>query len=207
MAPTARRGPATAPVKRLATAATLALALALGACATAPQAQVLRFHQGAPAAGAVYLKPANPSLAGSLEFQAQADAVAAELRRQGFTVVSQPSQAQFVATVDVSTAARDMAPRRSGVSVGVGGGWSSGNVGVGTSVNVPVGGSSRPQIATTTTLSVRMATPAGQAVWEGRASVETGPEGRSGTVLAPALAGALFRDFPGPSGRTVKVAL
>jgi hypothetical protein len=70
-----------------------------------------------------------------------------------------------------------------------------------------VGGSSRPQTATTTTLSVRMATPAGQAVWEGRAAIETGPDGRSGTVLAPALAGALFRDFPGPSGRTVRVAL
>lgn len=185
----------------------LALAVTLAACSTAPQAQVLRFHQGAPAAGAVHLKPANPEMAGSLEFRAQADAVAAELQRQGFRIVNDPAQAQIVATVDVSTAARDMAPRRSGVSVGVGGGWSSGNVGLGTSVNVPVGGSSRPQTATTTTLSVRMATPAGQAIWEGRATIETGPEGRSGTVLAPALAGALFRDFPGPSGRTVKVAL
>ncbi len=194
-------------MKRLAAATVLAVALALGGCATAPQAQVLRFHQGAPAAGSVYLQPADPSLAGSLEFQAQAGAVAAELRRQGFTVVSDPAQAQFVTTVSVNTAARDMAPRRSGVSVGVGGGWSSGNVGVGTSVNVPVGGSSRPQTATTTTLSVRMATPAGQAVWEGRASIDTGPEGRSGTVLAPALAGVLFRDFPGASGRTVKVTL
>lgn len=194
-------------MRSTAAAALLALALALGACATAPQAQVLRFHQGAPSAGAVHLRPADPAMAGSLEFRAQADAVAAELRRQGFAIASSATEAQFVATVEVTTAARDLAPRRSGVSVGVGGAWSSGNVGVGTSVNVPVGGSSRPQTATTTTLSVRMATPAGQAVWEGRASIETGPDGRSGTVLAPALAGALFRDFPGPSGRTVRVTL
>jgi hypothetical protein len=191
---------------------TLALALAplllLAACASTPQASVLRFHNQPISRGTVYLKPANPMMAGSLEFQAQARPVAAELQRQGFTVVSDPAQAQFLAVVDVSTAERMGSPRQSNVSIGVGGGFSSGNVGIGGSMRVPVGGQGQPNVATTTTLKVSLTTPTNQAVWEGRATIDS-PAGSSqtGTVATPALAGALFRDFPGPSGQTVRVPL
>jgi len=185
----------------------LGLALALAACASTPQAQVQRFHQGQPISrGTIAMQPANPAMANSLEFAAQANAVGAELQRQGFTVVGNLAQAQFVATISVETGDRLQAPRRSGLSVGLGGGFSSGNVGIGTSVNVPVGGSQQPGVATSTTLSVAIAQGSGgPAVWEGRSSLETQAGGQSGTALSPILASTLFKDFPGPSGQTVRV--
>lgn len=189
-------------------AAIAGAALALAACSTTPTASVLRFHQGQPIdRGVIVVQPQNPAMAGSLEFQAQADAVATQLRAQGFTVVTNPAQAQYVATVGLTTSERTTAGRRSGVSVGLGGGFSTGNVGIGTSVNVPVGGSARPNVATTTTLSVTIAGPGGQAVWEGRASLDTEAGGQSGTTLAPILAQTLFKDFPGPAGQTVRVPI
>ncbi len=191
----------------------LALALApvllIGACASTPQASVLRFHSQPVQRGTIYLRPADPAMTNSLEFQAQARPVAAQLQQQGFTVVADPAQAQFTAVIDVSTSERVGAPRQSGLTIGVGGGFSSGNVGIGTNVRVPVGGQPAPNVATTTTLKVAIATsPGNVAVWEGRATADA-PAGsaQTGTVAAPALAGALFRDFPGPSGRTVQVPL
>jgi hypothetical protein len=195
-------------MKPLATAASLALILALGACSTTPTASVLRFHQNQPInRGVIVITPQNPAMAGSLEFQAQANAVAVELRQQGFTVVTNPALAQYRAVVGMTTAERVTSGRQSGVSVGLGGAWSSGNVGLGTSVNVPVGGQSRPNVATTTTMSVAIVGPGGQAVWEGRASLDTQAGGQSGTTLAPVLAQSLFAGFPGPSGQTVQVPI
>jgi len=194
---------------RSASAVAIALALALAACSTTPQAQVLRFHQGqSPTQGTIAMRPADPAMANSLEFRAQTQAVGAELQRQGFTIVSNPAQAQYVAVISVTTSDRLQAPRQSGVSVGLGGGFSRGNVGVGTSVNVPVGGQQQPNVATTTVLSVAITRQQGnQAVWEGRASLDTQAGGQSGTALTPVLAGALFKDFPGPNGRTVNVSI
>lgn len=195
-------------MKPLASAASIALLLALGACSTTPTASVLRFHQNQPInRGTIAIRPQNPAMAGSLEFQAQSNAVAAELRAQGFTVVANPAQAQYTAVVGLTTAERVTAGRQSGVSVGLGGGFSSGNVGIGTSVNVPVGGQPRANVATTTTLSVAIVGPGGQAVWEGRSSLDTQAGGQSGTTLAPVLAQTLFAGFPGPAGQTVQVPI
>jgi hypothetical protein len=192
-----------------AVAVAVALGLALAACSTTPTANVLRFHQNQPISrGAVYIRPANPQMANSLEFQTQANAVGAELRRNGFEPVPNPGLAQFTAVVDVQTTERIGPPRRSGMSVGIGGGFSSGNVGIGTSVQVPVGRTPPPNVATTTTLSVTLlANPGNQAVWEGRASLDTEAGGQRGTPLTPILAQTLFRDFPGPSGQTVQVPI
>jgi hypothetical protein len=186
-----------------------ALLLSLGACSTTPSANVLRFHQNQPIErGTIYIRPANPQMAGSLEFQAQANAVGAQLQTQGFTVVSGPQSAQFAAVVGVQTSERVSPGRQSGLSVGIGGGFSSGNVGVGTSVNVPVGGQARPNVATTTTLSVAIVTnPGNQSVWEGRSSLDTEAGGQQGTALTPVLAQTLFAGFPGPAGQTVAVPI
>lgn len=186
-----------------------ALLLSLGACATTPSANVLRFHQNQPMErGTIYLRPANPQMAGGLEFQAQANAVATQLQAQGFTVVSTPQTAQFTAIVNVETTERMAPARQSGLSIGIGGGFSSGNVGVGTSVNVPVGGQPRADVATTTTLSVAIVSnPGNQSVWEGRSSLGTDAGGQQGTTLTPVLAKTLFTDFPGPSGQTVSVPI
>lgn len=196
-------------MKRLLPAAVVGLALALGACSTTPTANVLRFHQNQPISrGAVYIRPANPAMANSLEFQTQSNAVAAELRRNGFEPVQNPGLAQFTAVVDVQTTERIGPPRQSGLSVGIGGGFSSGNVGIGTSVQVPVGRTPPPNVATTTTLSVTLlANPGNTAVWEGRSSLDTQAGGQRGTPLTPVLAQTLFRDFPGPSGQTVQVPI
>lgn len=189
-------------------ASVLAAGLALAACSTTPTASVLRFHQNQPISrGTVHVTPANPQMAGSLEFQAQANAVGAELQRNGFTVVQGPP-AQFNAIVGVQTTERMTAGRRSGVSIGVGGGFSSGNVGMGTSVQVPVGGQARSNVATTTTLTVAITqTPGNTAVWEGRASLDTEAGGQQGTALTPVLAQTMFQGFPGPSGQTVQVPI
>lgn len=186
-----------------------AAALALAGCASTPSANVLRFHQSQPIErGAIYIRPANAQMAGSLEFNAQANAVAPHLKAQGFAVVDTPDNAKFAAVVGVQTAERAAAPRQSGLSIGIGGGFSSGNVGIGTSVNVPVGGKPAATTATTTTMTVAIvALPGNQAVWEGRASLDTGPGGQQGTVLAPVLAKAMFDGFPGPSAKTVAVPI
>jgi hypothetical protein len=186
-----------------------ALLLSLGACTTTPQANVLRFHQNQPIErGTIYIRPANPQMAGSLEFQAQANAVGIQLQQQGFTVVSTPQAAQFSAVVNVQTSERIAPARQSGLTVGIGGGFSSGNVGVGTSVNVPVGGQPRANVATTTTLSVAIITnPGNQSVWEGRSTLDTEAGGQQGTALAPVLAQTLFAGFPGPAGQTVAVPI
>lgn len=196
-------------MKTVAAIVSAALILSLGACSTTPTANVLRFHQNqAIERGTIHIRPANQQMAGSLEFQAQANAVAIQLQAQGFTVVNTPQSAQFAAIVDVQTSERMAPARRSGLSVGVGGGFSSGNVGVGTSVNVPVGGQPRANVATTTTLSVAIVTnPGNQSVWEGRSSLDTEAGGQQGTALTPVLAQTLFAGFPGPAGKTVAVPI
>ncbi len=196
-------------MRRFASALLLASSLALAACSTTPTANVLRFHQGQPMArGAVYIRPADPAMANSLEFQTQASAVGAELRRNGFEPVTNPAVAQFTAVVDVRTTERVGPPRQSNVSVGIGGGFTRGNVGMGGSVQLPVGATPPPNVETTTTLSVTLLqNPGTQAVWEGRASLDTAANGQRGTPLTPILAQALFRDFPGPSGQTVQVPI
>jgi hypothetical protein len=196
-------------MKHIVPAVAVALALALGACSTTPTANVLRFHQNQPISrGTVYIRPADPAMANSLEFQTQANAVGEELRRNGFQPVSNPAMAQFTAVIDVRTTERVGAPRQSGLSVGLGGGFSTGNVGIGTSVQVPVGRTPPPNVETTTTLSVTIVqNPGTQAVWEGRASLDTAANGQRGTPLTPILAQSLFRDFPGPSGQTVQIPI
>ena len=91
-----------------------ALILSLGACSTTPTANVLRFHQNQDIQrGTIYIRPANPQMAGGLEFQAQANAVAIQLQAQGFQVVNTPQTAQFSAIVNVQTSERIGAPRQS----------------------------------------------------------------------------------------------
>lgn len=196
-------------MKRFVPALAVGLALALGACSTTPTANVLRFHQGQPISrGTVYIRPANAQMAGSLEFQTQSNAVGAELRRNGFEPVASPDTAQFTAVVGVQTTERMGPPRQSNFSVGIGGGVNRGNVGMGGSVQLPVGGTPAPNVATTTTLSVTiLQNPGTQAVWEGRAALDTQAGGQRGTPLTPVLAQALFQDFPGPAGQTVQVPI
>lgn len=183
----------------------LMAAAALSACAgSRPQADVTRFHLNQPIPkGTMYVTAADPKQADTLEHRAYNQAVAAELQRLGFTMSAQ-TDAEYLAVVAVTQEQRQGIPRRSGgVSIGIGGGFSSGNVGMGGSVQMPVGGQKQGPTFTTTTLSVTITRQSDKStVWEGRATMESSG-GPASDV--PKLAATLFRDFPGASGQMVRV--
>jgi hypothetical protein len=183
-------------------------ALALSGCAASiPPVQVTRFHlDGAIAPGTIALSPAI-----GLERQTYEAAVTRELNRLGFGNADSPS-ARYIVSVDIQRDARDAGPRRSPFSIGLGGGvggggYRGGGVGVGGGVSFPIGKRRSSEIVFTR-ISVRMTDRAsGTTIWEGRAetqSTSNAPASQPG-IAADKLAAALFRDFPGVSGRTVTV--
>ena len=170
---------------------------------------ITRFHLGQPIArGPLAVEPADPADAG-LEFDAVADSVGRELTRLGWTVEPRNGRSEQVAIVSIAQDSR-IAPRRSGFSIGIGGGTGSygrgGGVGVGGAVEIPVG--RRTDRLVGTLLSVRIQRRSDATVaWEGRAEYEArgGTPDASRAGAANRLAAALFRDFPGESGRTIRV--
>jgi hypothetical protein len=189
-----------------------ALTLVAG-CATDDMvtgASVTRFHLGQPIArGPIAVESVDPRDASSLEFAQISASVARELSRLGWTVVPNNASEQ-VAMVSLGQQSRE-AERRSGLSIGIGGGTGSygrhGGVGVGGGVAIPVGGGGS-NVVIGYQLGVRIQRRSDATVaWEGRAEMEA----RAGTPLASRaaaadrLAAALFRDFPGESGRTIRV--
>lgn len=193
-------------------AATIGLAALAAGCATSvvnvrPDVQVTRFHLGTqPARGEIAVEPIDPTMRGTLEFSRYAAAVERQLAAHGWRVVP-GGRSEQVALVRVEQSSREALRRRSGLSIGLGGGSYGGGVGVGGGVTVPIGGSRAGPIVVTE-LAVRLQRRAGgTAIWEGRAQSEAA----AGTPQAyPAnavdrLAAALFRGFPGESGRTIRV--
>ena len=193
-------------------AAFSALALLAG-CATddvASTASVTRFHLGQPIArGPIAVEAVDTREQNSLEFSQISASVARELTRLGWTVVPN-SQSEQVAMVSLTQQSR-AAAQRSGLSIGIGGGTASygrhSAVGVGGGVEIPVGGRGS-NLVVGSQLGVRIQRRSDATVaWEGRAQMEA----RAGTPLATRvgaanrLAAALFRDFPGESGRTIRV--
>ncbi|MBS0502294.1 MAG: DUF4136 domain-containing protein [Proteobacteria bacterium] len=182
---------------------------ALGACATSSSGpvEVTRFHLGGTGVnerGTIAIEPA-PGAPGGVEFDMYAHAVGQELARLGYAQVDGVGQSLYVAVVDVRSAARERPRGNSGVSIGLGGGtggWSGGGVGGGVSFNL---GGGRDRTVVGTQLSVQLKRRSDQTVvWEGRARGEASGRDVSG-ALAQRLAVALFRDFPGESGRTISV--
>ena len=194
-------------------AAFSSLALAAG-CATdnvSSGASITRFHLGQPIARAqIAVEPVDPSDAGSLEFSQISASVERELTRLGWTVAQGNARSEQVALVGVTQQSREAA-RRSGLSIGIGGGTGSygrrGGVGVGGGVAIPVGGRGAGEIVATQ-LSVRIQRRSDATVaWEGRALTEARADAPLAARAAASnrLAEALFRDFPGESGRTIRV--
>jgi hypothetical protein len=96
--------------------------------------------------------------------------------------------------------------KRSPVSVGVGGSTGSYGSGVGLGIGINLGGG--PKQMQDLQLSVRIDDAAtGQALWEGRAlsAVPVKAPAAQPSIAAAKLAEALFKDFPGESGRTISV--
>ncbi len=186
---------------RIAVAALPALLLA-GCAATIPPAQVTRFHLNQPIApGSFALEP------GIMELEASTyrAAVVAEMQKLGFREAN--DNARYLVSVGSTRDERDAAPRRSPVTIGIGGGTGGYGGGVGLGASFGIGGNkSRTDVVTK--VSVRLSERSGGAtIWEGRAETvapSSAPAAQPG-LAAQKLAAALFMGFPGESGRTISV--
>ena len=196
----------------------LALATAmfgLAGCATTTASgpvEVTRFHLGAPLeTGTVTVEPLPGGGAPSLEFKTYAAAVETELLQHGFAVPPPGASGQYLAVVGFTRTALEGPPRSSGLTVGIGGGGISGGrgggVGLGGGVSFPVGKRrTREIILTEVSVQIRRRSD-GTAIWEGRAQTQADATAAEADASAAAgkLANALFRGFPGESGRTITV--
>ena len=185
----------------------LLAALLSGCVATIPPVLVTRFHLTQPITpGGVVIEPFNPSDSQSLEFRSYAAAVAQAMAGNGLTL-SESNTTPWVAAIEVTRTTRASTAKRSPVTIGIGGGTGGygGGVGLGASFGL---GSSRPSETVITRLSVRLMKRTDRStVWEGRAetvSPANGPAAQPG-LAAEKLSRALFKDFPGESGKTVLV--
>ncbi len=197
-------------------AAALALATLAG-CATdggSPHADVKRFYLSPQIArGSVFVEPADPAYAGSLQYQSIRQPVAAELARVGFLAAPDRASADLVAVVSYQRGLQPRQPGASPVSIGLGaggssGGYRGGGVGGGVGLGFNLGGHRNSDIAVDTlSLSIRRRSDA-SVIWEGSAVAQFRADStRDGVGQAgPFLAHALLADFPGVSGTTVRVA-
>ena len=205
--------------KSVATLAALAAAALLAGCETTPQgsgvqqgASVTRFHLGQPIArGEIRVEPVDAAMANSLEFSQIATSVERELARLGWNVARGNATSEQVAVVSFDQGTREAMRRRSGFSIGVGAGTGSwghrGGAGVGVGGTIPIGGSRSGDIVMSR-LAVRIQRRSDATVaWEGRAEMEARADSPLANPVAAAdrLAYALFQDFPGESGQTIRV--
>ena len=179
-------------MKRLSTGIALIAALALSGCQTtggggrtADGVDVTRTHLGQIIARAqIAVEPANASDANSPEFQAFSDAVERHLARHGYTIAANRAASEQIARVSVQQGTR--AALTTGWPAGIG------------------RGSTRADIVTTL-LDVRIQRRSdGTTFWQGRA-VADAPTATPRIQVVERLANALFRDFPGESGRTIRI--
>lgn len=169
-----------------------AVALALAGCQTsrggggsAGGVDVTRTHLGGQIARAqIAVEPVNAADANNPEFGAFADAVERHLVRHGYTIAPNRPASEQIARVTVTQGSRAALTT----------GWPAGG-----------GPGSRQANVVATLLDVRIQRRSdGTVFWQGRAVTET-PSGTARTAVVERLAEALFRDFPGESGRTIRV--
>jgi hypothetical protein len=96
--------------------------------------------------------------------------------------------------------------RRPPVMIGVGGGSYGWHGGAGGGVSFPVGGGARQLVGTLLEVRIKRRSD-GTIFWEGRATTEARPGAPEAQPVAAVekLAAALFQDFPGESGRTIRL--
>ncbi len=142
----------------------------------------------------------------SIEWNSHRAAVDQQLQRQGLVAAGSNERAPLLVRIAFDRSEEPLAGRRSPVSVGVGGSTGSYGSGVGLGIGINLGGG--PKRMADLQLSVRIDDAAtGQALWEGRAiaAVPVKAPASQPSLAAAKLAEALFRDFPGESGRTISV--
>ena len=179
----------------------LLLAASLSGCATgggggdAGGMDVARFHLGEPVARAqIAIEAFDAADANRPEFPAYAASVARQLTRLGWTVVPRTARSEQVAMIDLEQGSREAIAA-----------LSAARVGRGVAVGAPAGAA---QNVTATLLEVAIRRRSdGTVFWEGRAVAEapTGSAEAARTAAVERLSEALFRDFPGESGRTIRL--
>jgi hypothetical protein len=156
---------------------------------------VLRTHLGQPVArGQIAVEPMMAAAAANPNFPAFEAAVEAELTRLGWTVVRTVGQSEQVALVDVAQGSREAISQRL-----------QGAGGVPPAITRPPNAISN---VVATLLEVRIKRRSdGTLFWDGRAQTEApaGSAQAAPPMAVQKLAAALFQDFPGESGRTIRL--
>ena len=182
------------------------LALALAGCSTAGGGsgatgagagmEVARFHLGEQtiARSRISIEPFDRADANRSEFPAYVAAVSRELTRLGWTVVPATGASEQIALIDVEQGSREAIAALTAARIGRG-------VAPGQST-----GSSANVTATLLEVGLRRRSD-GTMFWEGRAVAEarTGSPQAASTAAVDRLAAAVFRDFPGESGRIIRL--
>lgn len=192
-------------------------AAALAACTTTPRAgpaEVTSFvaadRTSELGQGTIFIESAPGQDGDSLRLADFKAAVARELTQLGYREVSRDQAGQIaLVRLDRAVSAND-APRRSPVSVGVGGSTGSFGTGAGIGIGINLGGGNRNVEMVNTNLGVMIRDKAtGETIWEGRADfgTDTRHELADPAVAAQALAGALFSRFPEGGSEPVIVEL
>lgn len=198
----------------------VALALGLSACATNSfKADVSRFAVPLPApAGQTFAVVAeDPKLAGGLEFATYANSVAEELTQLGYTRAASPESADMLVRFDyrVDNGREKVRTDNFGTGFGAGfgrwgrwGGWGGPYGAWGYGFNDPFFGGPDVRSYTVYTSGVDVKIDRrvdGQRLFEGKAEAVS----RSNRLprLVPNLVDALFTDFPGHSGETVRITI
>ncbi len=171
----------------------IAAALLLSGCETMPagpadqaMTEAYRVHSGQVAPPArIAIGPVDLARAGDPVTRAFVGAVAAELSRLGFTPVGDIGQSDLLASVEVRTAS----PGELAMS----------GPDMLRSQTTLIG----PAPATALTVQVRRRHD-GTPLWHGRSTTQRAPAMGDIATLSVPLARALFADFPGESGRTIR---
>ncbi len=168
--------------------------------------EATRFHLGDPIArGQIAIEGVTPGETASPEFRTYADIVARHLARLGWTVVNTVGGSEQVAIVNVQQQSMTDV-RRPPVTIGVGGGSYGWHGGAGGGVSFPVGGGAHQLVGTLLEVRIKRRSD-GTVFWEGRATTQAPPAAPESQPPAAVekLAAALFQDFPGESGRTIRL--
>ena len=171
--------------------AALLLAASLAACTTTGGGggggtEVTTSHLGQQIArGPIAVEAFDQADVNQPEFRNYAASVAQQLTRLGWTVVPTTTQSEQVAMVDVQQGNRAALMPRTAVPASA--------------------ARSAGSVATLLEVRIRRRSD-GTVMWEGRAidDARANSAGAQRTAVVERLAAALFRDFPGVSGRTIR---
>lgn len=209
-------------VRRFAVLAAPAALLLVGACASPFRADVARFQAlPAPQGQSFFIQASDPRNQGGLEFSQYASLVAQRLQQQGYVQAATPTGATLTVTLDYGV---DNGRERVVTTPGLGyGGWGGGFGGFGRFGRGYGFGSlyrgyydpffdgfgggdvSSYTVYTSYLDMVIKRSTDGQNVFEGTAKANSRSDNLGG--LVPNLVEAMFTNFPGRSGETVRVTV